>query len=92
MIYKINKQKCIGCQVCLQACPGATKIDRDGKAEIIDQEKLKKCGGESICPSGAIKKIDKEGETETENFSQSDFQSPPSYQSPPFGGRGFGQG
>ena len=57
MIYKINKQKCLGCQVCVQSCPGATKMDQDGKAEIINQEKLEQCGGESICPIGAIEKI-----------------------------------
>jgi len=59
MKYRINKQKCVGCQICLQACPGATKMGADGKAEIIDQEKLEKCGGESVCPIGAIEEVKK---------------------------------
>jgi len=55
-MYKVNKEKCIGCGVCLTNCPGATKIDEDGKAEVIDQKKLKECGGESVCPLEAIEK------------------------------------
>ena len=65
--FKINKQKCIGCQACVQACPGATKIDKDGKAEIIGQEKLEKCGGENVCPIGAIERVDKETQTQKGN-------------------------
>ncbi len=59
-MYKVNKEKCIGCGVCLSNCPGATKLQDDGKAEIIDQEKLEKCGGESVCPMGAIEKVSEE--------------------------------
>jgi ferredoxin len=55
--YKINKEKCVGCQACVQICPEAIKIGPDGKAEIIDQEKLEKCGGESICQLGAIEEV-----------------------------------
>ena len=60
MKYKINKEKCTGCQVCLQNCPEAIKIGEDGKAEIADQKKLEGCGGEEICPFGAIEKISEE--------------------------------
>ena len=56
-MFRVNKEKCVGCQACLQNCPGATKIGEDGKAEIIDQEKLEKCGGESVCPMGAIEEV-----------------------------------
>ncbi len=59
-MFRVNKEKCVGCRACLQACPGATKIGEDGKAEIIDQEKLEQCGGESICPLGAIEKKESE--------------------------------
>jgi len=55
--YKINKEKCIGCGSCVQSCLGATKLGSDDKAEIISQEKLEKCGGESVCPFGAIEKV-----------------------------------
>jgi len=59
MSYKIDKEKCIGCGVCVANCPGATQIGKDGKAEIINSEKLEKCGGESICPMEAIEKTSK---------------------------------
>ncbi len=59
-MLKINKEKCINCGVCVQSCPGATEIGDDGKARIIDQEKLKECGGESVCPFGAIEKVSEE--------------------------------
>lgn len=91
-MYRINKQKCTGCQVCIQTCPGATKIGKDGKAEVIDQEKLKECGGESVCPFRAIEKIEEERKSETEVPSQPTPQTPPPYQTPPFSGRGMGAG
>ena len=58
MKYRINKEKCVGCRVCVRNCPGATELGADGKAEIIDQKKLEECGGEDICPMGAIEKIE----------------------------------
>lgn len=57
MKFRINKEKCAGCQACVQNCPGAIKMGDDGKAEIIDQEKLEQCGGESVCPMGTIEKV-----------------------------------
>jgi len=91
MLYKVNKQRCTGCQVCIANCPGATEIGADDKAEVVNQEKLEQCGGESICPIGAIEKIDKEGKPETETLSQPTSQ-PPSYSPSPSGGRGMGRG
>lgn len=82
-MYKVNKEKCTGCRACLGICPGATKMGPDGKAEIIDQEKLEQCGGESVCPLGAIEKIDEEEKPETEA---------PQTQPSPSGGRGLGRG
>lgn len=57
MKYKVNKEKCTECQLCLQSCPGATKIGADNKAEVVDQKKLEECGGEEVCPIGAIEKV-----------------------------------
>ena len=53
-MLKVNKEKCIGCGICVAECPGGTELKEDGKAEVIDSEKLKKCGGEKVCPYGAI--------------------------------------
>jgi len=66
-MYKVNKQVCTGCQVCIQNCPGATKIGADGKAEVIDQKKLESCGGEKVCPFGAIEKTEEGKESEGNN-------------------------
>ena len=59
MLYRINKQKCLGiknCGIYQRTCPGATKEGEGGKAEIVDQKKLEECGGEQVCPMGAIEK------------------------------------
>jgi len=59
MKFEIDKQKCVGCGVCVQLSDGGTKLSsKDMKAEIVDNnEKIEKAGGESICPFGAIKEI-----------------------------------
>jgi ferredoxin len=54
--YKVNKKDCIGCGFCVVECPKGIEIRENGKAEIIDSQKIEKCGGEKICPYGAIKK------------------------------------
>jgi len=56
-MYKINKEKCIGCGLCVADCPGGTELQEDGKAEIIDPQKLEECGGEKVCPYGAIQEV-----------------------------------
>lgn len=56
--YKVNKEKCLGCGVCVANCPGGTELKEDGKAEVIDDEKVKECGGEELCPYGAIEKTE----------------------------------
>jgi len=58
MALRINKEKCVGCGVCVASCDGATKLGEDGKAEVIDSGKLEKCGGKSVCPYGAIEETE----------------------------------
>jgi ferredoxin len=55
--YKIDREKCIGCGVCVATCDGATELDEEGKARIVDEEKLEKCKGETVCPYEAIIKL-----------------------------------
>lgn len=59
MKYQVNKEKCSGCGTCTVSCPGATQIEDDGKAEVIDSEKLEGCGGANVCPFGAIEEAEK---------------------------------
>lgn len=55
-MYKVNKEKCIGCGGCMVICPDAIEFDNDGKAEIKSQQCVEENGGEDICPYGAIEK------------------------------------
>jgi len=55
--FKVNKEKCVGCGTCMKTCPGATKPGEGGKVEVIDSKKLEECGGETVCPNGAIEKV-----------------------------------
>ncbi len=90
MNYKINKQKCTGCWVCVNKCPETIKMGTDNKPVITDQEKLKQCGGESLCPFGAIEKIDGKKEIQEEVKSKEGANV-----NQGFGmgrGQGFGQG
>ncbi|MFA5013323.1 MAG: 4Fe-4S binding protein [Candidatus Paceibacterota bacterium] len=56
--YKVNKEKCVGCGSCTIACPGGTEMEpADGKAKVVSSAKLEECGGEEMCPYGAIEQM-----------------------------------
>jgi len=55
-MYTVVKEKCIGCGLCVNQCPEGMELKDDGKAEVADSQKLEECGGESVCPYGAIEK------------------------------------
>ncbi len=57
MVYKVNKEKCISCGLCVTECPGGTELMEDGKAKVIDDAQLEKCGGKKVCPYGAIEEV-----------------------------------
>lgn len=57
-MYRVNKEKCIGCGLCVSECDGATEIKEDGKAEVVDQKKAEECKAENVCPYGAIEKTE----------------------------------
>ncbi|XOB41413.1 MAG: 4Fe-4S binding protein [Candidatus Nealsonbacteria bacterium] len=54
--YKVNKDKCISCGACISICPKGAEWDDDGKSKIKNSEEIEECGGETICPYGAIEK------------------------------------
>ena len=56
-MYKINKEKCIGCGLGVIECSGGAELKEDGKAEVIDPQKLGECCGENLCPYGAIEEV-----------------------------------
>ena len=58
MKYQVNKEKCVGCGLCLTECPGGNELGEDGKAQVVSSEKLGECQAEKICPYGAIEKIE----------------------------------
>jgi len=69
--FKINKDECIGCQLCVKSCPYGAIDMVDGKAVI--NEKCTGCGAcVESCPKEAIKEIKEqvvdEGPQGTENM------------------------
>jgi len=59
MPVKVNKEKCIGCGLCVSLCPDVFEIGEDGKSQIIkgaDLGKNEKCIKEAKegCPVQAI--------------------------------------
>lgn len=55
MKFKVDKEKCVGCGTCVQLSDGGTKLGSDMKAEVVDNGKIERAGGENICPFRAIK-------------------------------------
>lgn len=53
---KVNKEKCIGCGVCVADCEKGMALGEDGKAKVIDQKEAEQCGGVELCPYEAIEK------------------------------------
>ena len=55
MAYKIDQNKCIGCQICMGVCPAMAIVENgDGKCKI-DKTKCMGCGTcAAVCPVNAI--------------------------------------
>ena len=54
--FKINREKCIRCGACTSTCPKGMAWGDDDKPNILNDEELENCGGERVCPYGAIEK------------------------------------
>ena len=53
-MFKVDNEKCVGCGVCIEACPAQAIFMVDGKAEI-NADKCVDCSKcVSVCPQGAI--------------------------------------
>ena len=62
--YEVNKDKCMGCGSCTFSCPEGVEMGADNKAKVISSGKVEECGGESLCPYGAIEAVNGEEEQE----------------------------
>lgn len=52
---KLNKDKCIGCGMCVQVCPHQVFIIEEGKADILDKDGCMECGAcAQNCPTAAV--------------------------------------
>lgn len=58
-MVKVNKEKCIGCGLCVGLCPDVFELGEDGKSQVKKEADLKKnenCIKEAkeSCPVGTI--------------------------------------
>lgn len=65
-VYKVNKDKCLGCGSCVLSCPEGNEMDTDGKAKVVSSAKVEECGGVDLCPYGAIEVVNGEEPDERE--------------------------
>ena len=51
----INREKCIGCSLCVQVCPHRVLQMNERKVEIRDKDRCIECGAcANNCPTNAI--------------------------------------
>ncbi len=52
---RVDREKCVGCGMCLHVCPHAVLVLSDGKISIIDRDACMECGACAMnCPVEAI--------------------------------------
>ncbi|MBN1363494.1 MAG: 4Fe-4S binding protein [Syntrophaceae bacterium] len=87
-MFKIDKEKCVGCGVCVNVCPQEAISIVDNKARI-DADKCVDCGRcVQVCPQGAIYP----GAASQQNISLNQGQMFPGAGFGVGGGRGIGRG
>ena len=54
----VDKEECIGCELCVSSCPGVFRMDENGKAECFDargaSEEEIESGAIDACPVSCI--------------------------------------
>ena len=56
LTLSLDTQRCNGCRQCVEVCPHAVFVVKDGKAKIVDREACMECGAcAQNCASGAIR-------------------------------------
>lgn len=64
MELKVNKDKCIGCGMCVSTLDDVFEFDDDNQAKVVqnpiskdNEEKASELAGENGCPTGAIEEV-----------------------------------
>ena len=64
MELKVNKDKCIGCGMCVSTLGEVFDFDEDGQAKVIEspvkeenEETAAELAGDNGCPTGAIEEV-----------------------------------
>lgn len=64
MELKVNKDKCIGCGMCVSTLSEVFDFDEDGQAKVIEtpvkeenEEKAAELASDNGCPTGAIEEV-----------------------------------
>jgi NAD-dependent dihydropyrimidine dehydrogenase PreA subunit len=55
ILHRISSERCTGCGVCAEVCPGEAVVVQNSKPVFTDMEDCSYCGVcEELCPVGAI--------------------------------------
>ena len=64
MELRVNKDKCIGCGMCVSTLEEVFDFDEDGQAMVVqnpvaeeNEEKASELAGDNGCPTGAIEEV-----------------------------------
>lgn len=64
MELRVNKDKCIGCGMCVSTLEEVFEFDDDNQAQVVqnpiskdNEETAKELAGENGCPTGAIEEV-----------------------------------
>jgi Fe-S-cluster-containing hydrogenase component 2 len=62
MVAKVDKETCVGCGTCVDACPEAA-IELVDEIAVVDEDRCQECGDcQEACPTESIK-VEKTGKS-----------------------------